>query len=252
MKLRHTILILKYFLNIFNGIFLVLGFLLMTFGIWLLFDRDHLFAVLSFTDENHLVTYISFMLVGVGSIIGFISFFGFLGSFKEIRWLLILYLGLITLLLGLQAAIPVLIYLRKEEVQTMWNDRIDEVISNYGNKNLTGREHEWYILHAVQETLECCGRHNSTDWKKNENKEHADQVPCSCIKSNRKEWFCDAPGNEVYSKGCDEYINVWFENNTLALIIINIALLTIEVLLFILSVLLFKNIKKNKISLMES
>nr|XP_025035947.1 putative tetraspanin-19 isoform X3 [Pelodiscus sinensis] len=215
MKLRDTILILKYFLNIFNGIFLVLGFLLMTFGIWLLFDRDHLFAVLSFTGENHLVTYISFMLVGVGSIIGFISFFGFLGSFKEIRWLLILYLGLITLLLGLQAAIPVLIYLRKEE-------------------------------------LECCGRHNSTDWKKNENKEHADQVPCSCIKSNRKEWFCDAPGNEVYSKGCDEYINVWFENNTLALIIINIALLTIEVLLFILSVLLFKNIKKNKISLMES
>ncbi|CAM4471879.1 unnamed protein product, partial [Caretta caretta] len=76
--------------------------------------------------------------------------------------------------------------------------------------------------------MECCGRHNFTDWEENENKEHTNHVPCSCTKSNRKEWFCDAPENEVYIKGCDEYIKMWFENNTLALIAINIALLTVE------------------------
>uniref|UniRef100_A0A8C0GB93 Tetraspanin n=1 Tax=Chelonoidis abingdonii TaxID=106734 RepID=A0A8C0GB93_CHEAB len=203
MEPRDKILILKYFLSIFNGIFLVLGLMLMMFSVWLLIDRNNLFTVLC---ENHLVAYISYMLLGVGSIV-FISFLGFLGIFKEIRWLLILV----------------------STVQIMWNDRIDAVISNYGNKNLTGREHEWDILNAVQNTLECCGRHNSTDWKKNENKEHTNQVPCSCTKSNREEWFCDVPVNEVYIKGCDEYIKMWFENNTLVLIAINIALLTIEV-----------------------
>ncbi|XP_053872188.1 tetraspanin-19 [Malaclemys terrapin pileata] len=251
MEPRDKILILKYFLSIFNGIFLVLGLMLMMFGMWLLIDRNNLFTVLSFTGENHLVAYISYMLLGIGSIIVFISFLGFLGSFEEIRWLLILYLGLIVLLFGIQVAMPVLIYIRKEEVQIMWNDRIDAVISNYGNKNLTGREHEWDILNAVQHTLECCGRHNSTDWKKNENKQYTNQVPCSCTKSNRKEWFCDATANEVYTKGCDEYIKMWFENNALVLISINIALLIVEVLLFTLAVLLFKNTKKNKISLKE-
>ncbi|KAM9173264.1 tetraspanin-19 [Pangshura tecta] len=251
MEPREKIFILKYFLSIFSGIFLVLGLMVMMFSVWLLIDRNNLFTVLSFAGENHLVAYISYMLLVVGSIIVFISFLGFLGIFEEIRWLLILYLGLIVLLFGIQVAMPVLIYTRKEEVQIMWNDRIDAVISNYGNKNLTGKEHEWAILNAVQNTLECCGRYNSTDWKKNENKEHTNQVPCSCTKSNREEWFCDVPANDVYSKGCDEYIKMWFENNTLVLIAINIALLTVEVLLFTQGVLLFKNIKKNKISLKE-
>ncbi|XP_067415968.1 tetraspanin-19 [Emydura macquarii macquarii] len=251
MKSRNKISILTYFLNILNGIFLVLGLMLMMFGIWLFIDRNNLFTVLSFTGENHLIASISYMMLGVGSIIVFISFLGFIGSSKEIRCLLILYLGLIVLLYGAQAAMPVLIYTRKEEVQITWNNRIDAVISNYGNKNLIGREHEWDILNAVQHTFECCGRHNSTDWKKNENKEHANEVPCSCTKSNMKEWFCDASENAVYIKGCEEYIKMWFENNTSVLIAINIALLMVEVFLFILGVLLFKNIKKNKISLKE-
>ncbi|XP_030404473.1 putative tetraspanin-19 [Gopherus evgoodei] len=203
MEPRDKILILKYFLSIFNGIFLVLALMLMMFSVWLLIDRNNLFTVLSFTGENHLIACISYMLLGTESIVVFISFLGFLGIFEEIRWLLILYLGLIVLLFGVQVAMPVLIYTRKEEVQIMWNDRIDAVISNYGNKNLTGREHEWDILNAVQNT------------------------------------------------GCDEYIKMRFENNSLVLIAINIALLTVEVLLFTLGVLLFKNIKKNKISLKE-
>uniref|UniRef100_A0A8C3RQ72 Tetraspanin n=1 Tax=Chelydra serpentina TaxID=8475 RepID=A0A8C3RQ72_CHESE len=183
MKPRDKILILKYFLSIFNGIFLILGLMLMMFGMWLLIDRNNLFTVLC---ENHLVANISYMLLGVGFILVFISFLGFLGSFKEIRWLLIMVIGTL--------------YTNNTVFCIMWNDRIDAVISNYGNKNLTGREHEWDILNAVQHTMECCGRHNSTDWKKNENKEHTNQVPCSCTKSNMKEWFCDAPENEVYIK----------------------------------------------------
>uniref|UniRef100_A0A674HY81 Tetraspanin n=1 Tax=Terrapene triunguis TaxID=2587831 RepID=A0A674HY81_9SAUR len=182
MEPRDKILILKYFLSIFNGIFLVLGLMLMMFGMWLLIDRNNLFTVLC---ENHSVAYISYMLLGVGSIIVVISFLGFLGSFEEIRWLLIL----VSTVLQNDSRFKMLIC----KVRIMWNDRIDAVISNYGNKNLTGREHEWDILNAVQHTLECCGRHNSTDWKKNENKEHTNQVPCSCTKSNRKEWFCDLP-----------------------------------------------------------
>ncbi|XP_025061340.1 putative tetraspanin-19 [Alligator sinensis] len=247
MKTRNKIIVMKYFLTIFNGISLIFGLMAFTFALWLLFDRNNLFTALSFTGENHLVSYLCYILLGTGSIIIFISFLGCIGSFKEIRCLLVLYMGLTVVVFSVQVAIPVLIYTFKKEANAMWSDRLDAVISNYGNKNLTQEEHAWHILNDVQHSLECCGRYNFSDWKKNEHMEHVNQVPCSCTISNIKKWFCVASETSVYSKGCEEYIKMWFENNTLFLIAVNIGLLAVQILLFILAVCLSRNIKKKKI-----
>ena len=40
-----------------------------------------------------------------------------------------------------------------EQVHNQWNDRIDEVISEYGNESLAEQEPMWNILNAVQHNV---------------------------------------------------------------------------------------------------
>ncbi|XP_066851732.1 tetraspanin-19 isoform X3 [Anser cygnoides] len=150
MKTRNKVLAWKYYLNVFNGIFLALGIMLLMFGLWLLFDRNNLFSVLFSSGENQPVSCISFILLGAGSLITFTSAMGFLGSVQEIKSLLVTYMCFQVLVFVTQITIPVLVFLKKEVVHHQWNTRIDEVISEYGNKSLAEKELEWNILNAVQ------------------------------------------------------------------------------------------------------
>ncbi|KAM6419850.1 tetraspanin-19 [Pluvialis apricaria] len=247
MKIRYKMLKQKYYLNVFNGIFLALGLMLLIFGLWLLFDRNNLFSVLFSSGENQLAAYISCMLLGIGSVITFISAVGFLGILKEIKCLLVTYMSFQILVFVTQMAISMLIFMKKEEVHNQWNNRIDEVISEYGNESLAEQEPVWNILDAVQHNMECCGRYNVTQWERNENKENSTEVPCSCTKSSLKKWFCDVPRNSTYSMGCGEYLNTWFENSVLILTAITISLLITQIFLITLIGQLFRNTKKNNI-----
>lgn len=40
-----------------------------------------------------------------------------------------------------------------KQVHNQWNNRIDEVISEYGNKSLAEQEPVWNILNAVQHNV---------------------------------------------------------------------------------------------------
>ncbi|XP_065597416.1 tetraspanin-19 [Cyrtonyx montezumae] len=247
MKIRDKLLTWKITLTVFNGIFLALGVMLLTFGLWLLCDRNNLFSVLFSSGENQLVACVSFMLLGVGSLTIFTSAVGFLGNFKEIRYLIVTYVCFQVLVFFTQIAISVLVFLKKEVVYHQWNNRIDEVISEYGNKSLAEKEPVWNILNAVQQNMECCGRYNVTQWEKNKNKESNTQIPCSCTKSNLKKWFCDISRNSTYSMGCEEHLDTWFENNVLILNGMSISLLITQVFVITLTVKLCMNIRKNNI-----
>ncbi|XP_066221856.1 tetraspanin-19 isoform X2 [Saccopteryx leptura] len=216
---KNKSIILKYFLNLLNGAFLVLGLLLMGFGAWLLLDRSNIFTVLD--ENNHLTVYIFGILTGTGSAIVLLCLLGYLGIHNEIRCLLIL-------------------------VHQVWHDEIDLVMSQYGSQDVPEDKPKWTILSALQKTLQCCGLHNYTDWTKNKNKENSEQVPCSCTNSTLKKWFCDEPMNATYLEGCENKINTWYQANVLTLIEINFGLLVLEVLQVSLTVSFFRHIK-NKI-----
>ncbi|NXY43309.1 CD82 protein, partial [Ceuthmochares aereus] len=197
--------------------------------------------------ENQLMSYISCMLLGIGSAITFTSAVGFIGSVKEIKYLLVTYISFHILVFVAQMAISVLILMKKEEVHNQWNNRIDEVISEYGNESLAEQEAVWNILNAVQHDMECCGRYNVTQWERNTNKENSTQIPCSCMKSGVKKWFCDVTRDSLHSMGCEEYLNTWFENNVLILTAISVSILITQVFLITLTGQLLRNIRKNSI-----
>ncbi|XP_004417977.1 PREDICTED: putative tetraspanin-19 [Ceratotherium simum simum] len=238
---KSKTLIFKYFLNLINGAFLVLGLLLMGFGAWLLLDGNNLFTALD--ENNHLVVYIFRILIGIGSATVLLCLLGYLGIYNEIRWLLILYAVLLMWASGVQVVLSALIFTKKEEVHQVWHEQIDLVISQYGSKNMPEDIPKWTILNAVQKTLQCCGQHNYTDWIKNKHKENSEQVPCSCTNSTLRKWFCDEPLNATYLEGCENKINIWYHANALTLIGINFGLLASEVLQVSLTVSFFRHIK---------
>eukprot|EP00069_Balaena_mysticetus_P012590 bmy_07779T0 len=145
---KNKTLIFKYFLNLINGAFLVLGLLLMGFGAWLLLDRNNFFTALD--ENNHLIAYIFRILIGTGSASVLLCLLGYLGIHNEIRWLLILYAVLLMWAFGVQVVLSALIFTKKEEVHQIWHDKIDSVISEYGSKDLPEDIPKWTILNALQ------------------------------------------------------------------------------------------------------
>ncbi|XP_042745835.1 tetraspanin-19 [Lagopus leucura] len=243
-KIRYKLVTWKITFTVFNGIFLVKkssGCYALAFGLWLLFDRNNLFCVLFSSGENQLVVCVSFMLLGVGSLIIFTSVMEFLGKVKKIRCLLVTYVCFQVLVFFTQIAMSALIFLKKEVVYHQWNNRIDEVISDYGNKSLAEKEPVWNILNAMQQNMKCCGRYNVTQWEKNKNKENHAQVPCSCTKSNLNKWFCDIPRNSTYTVGSTlNFINVFC-------VVFCLSFLLPQVVVITLSMKLFMNIRRNSI-----
>ncbi|KAI5942434.1 tetraspanin-19 isoform X1 [Manis javanica] len=238
---KNKTLIFKYFLNLINGAFLVLGLLLMAFGAWLLLDRNNFFTVLD--ENNQLIIPVFQVLIGTGSATVLLCLLGFLGIHNEIRWLLILYAALLMWAVGGQVVLSAFIFTKKKEVQQVWHDEIDLVISKYGAQDMPEDIPKWTILNTLQKTLQCCGQHNYTDWIKNKNKENSEQVPCSCTNSTLREWFCDEPLNATYLEGCENKISTWFHANAFTLIGINFGLLASEVLQVSLTVSFFRHIK---------
>ncbi|XP_053111295.1 tetraspanin-19 isoform X2 [Hemicordylus capensis] len=197
------------------------------------------------TDGQSLVSCVSIMVLASGFIIVFIGLLGYLGSLHGIKWLVVMYMGLLVLVLAMQAAVLVLLYRGKEMIPNLWKVQMDELISTYGNKNLNSEEHQWDILDNFQRMVHCCGRYNFTDWKKNEHKEHEGLLPCSCTTFTTKKRFCDALENATYTRGCEEDIKMWYENNAWLLISINSGLLSVDVLQFIAAVWLFRIMKSS-------
>ncbi|XP_053111305.1 tetraspanin-19 isoform X7 [Hemicordylus capensis] len=102
------------------------------------------------TDGQSLVSCVSIMVLASGFIIVFIGLLGYLGSLHGIKWLVVMYMGLLVLVLAMQAAVLVLLYRGKEMIPNLWKVQMDELISTYGNKNLNSEEHQWDILDNFQ------------------------------------------------------------------------------------------------------
>ncbi|XP_036878530.1 tetraspanin-19 isoform X2 [Manis javanica] len=147
---KNKTLIFKYFLNLINGAFLVLGLLLMAFGAWLLLDRNNFFTVLD--ENNQLIIPVFQVLIGTGSATVLLCLLGFLGIHNEIRWLLILYAALLMWAVGGQVVLSAFIFTKKKEVQQVWHDEIDLVISKYGAQDMPEDIPKWTILNTLQKT----------------------------------------------------------------------------------------------------
>ncbi|XP_014805608.1 PREDICTED: CD82 antigen [Calidris pugnax] len=245
----------KYFLFLFNLLFLILGAVILGFGVWILADKTSFIAVLQLSSPSLKTG--AYILIGIGALTMLMGFLGCLGAVNEIRCLLGLYFTCLLVILLTQVGAGVLIYFQKDNLRNELSDVVKSLIKDYDPSNDDQRnvQDAWDY---VQRQIGCCGWTGAMDWEDNEiliNSSMTD-YPCSCSNSS-KDWeagtgFCnlDDPVNgtvtsadwPIHEQGCADGVEKWLKDNLGIILGVCTGVAVIELLGMILSISLCKNI----------
>lgn len=247
MNVQDRIYILRYFFLFFNGIFLILGIVLLGCGVWILFESNTFIATLRTTDEKILsVVFVAYVLIAIGFVTVLVCFMGCLGAYKEIRCLLILYMGCLFIILAAQVFVTFTLLANNGKIKTFMDKKVTDMIKEYGSPSGTDDDKkDWKLLDVVQKSLKCCGKVNSTDWLSNDYTNISGLYPCSCFNgtSSDDKLFCSLSQDEsVYGTACGALIEEWLSSNILSILGIDFGLAVVQVLQFVFALYLFRNI----------
>ncbi|XP_061085980.1 tetraspanin-19 [Conger conger] len=247
MKVEETVQILKFFLMVFNGVFLIIGLAVFGCGIWILFDSSSFVVTIS----DGRMRLVAGGLFVIGLVVFGVSILGYIATCNEIRFLTILYMGLLLVIFVAQLFVTFVLLLARDEVQGVVVKEVDGVIETYGMENTTNNL--WDVLDSVQRHSKCCGRRNYTQWENNtfiKSLPDSENVyPCSCFKSGCPRLNSDPAqrfgnGSAIYTQGCGELIEAWIRENGYAILGMDAGLVLIQVIQFVLSLYFFWNIKR--------
>ncbi|TSK13331.1 Leukocyte antigen CD37 [Bagarius yarrelli] len=181
---------------------------------------------------------VSLVVVGV-------SVLGCIGVHLENRCIIALYMGLLIAIIFGELFITFLLLLKRSQIKMFLTESVDAIISMYG---VNETQSTWTLLDRVQRSAKCCGRQNSSDWRTNQliqRQNISDVYPCSCFNEScpvfpSDEMYQFGNGTQIYTTGCEEKLNDWFEKNLLVIVGIDLALLIIQILQFILGLHIFR------------
>ncbi|KAJ8393397.1 hypothetical protein AAFF_G00061190 [Aldrovandia affinis] len=249
MKAEDRIQILKFFLMVFNGVFVIIGLAVFGCGIWILFDKSSFVMTIS-GGQMELVAGCLFV---IGLVVVGVTGLGYVGAAKEVQFLIMLYMGLLIVIFLGQLFVTFILLLQKDQIKQALIDEVDEIILTYGTASANSSAEMWRLLDTVQHYSECCGRFNYTQWDNNVfiqtllDKESV--YPCSCFNSSCPFLSSDASqrfgrGSAVHQQGCEGRISDWLRQNGLTILGMNAGLVLIQVIQFVLSLYLVRSIKK--------
>ncbi|XP_076861390.1 CD82 antigen [Brachyhypopomus gauderio] len=244
MKAEDKVQILKFLIMLINSFFVILGISLFGCSAWILFDKSSFISVLS-SDEN--VKVVAGGLFVIGLVVVGVSMLGCVGVWIENRCFIVFYMGfLIVIVLG-QVFVTFLLLLKKNQIQRILAQSVDDIISNYGvNESQTA----WSLLDSVQKSAECCGRTHPSDWQTNtliQTHNMSEIYPCSCFNGTcpqvlAKEKYTFGNGSQIYTMGCEEKLNHWFQQNVYVIVGMDFGLIIIQILQFALGVHIYRTI----------
>ncbi|XP_075610799.1 CD82 antigen [Balearica regulorum gibbericeps] len=245
----------KYFLFLFNLLFLILGAVIVGFGIWILADKTSFIAVIQMSSPSLKTG--AYIFIGAGALTMLMGFLGCLGAVNEIRCLLGLYFTCLMVILITQVAAGLVIYFHEEVLKEELSHIARILIKNYDPSNDDKRNSQdaWDY---VQTQIACCGWAGAKDWESNEILINRSMTayPCSCSNSSREfevySGFCnlDDPVNgtatyadwPVHKQGCMDGAEKWLKDNLGIILGVCTGVAVIELLGMILSISLCKNI----------
>ncbi|KAJ8245434.1 hypothetical protein GJAV_G00270720 [Gymnothorax javanicus] len=249
MKVEEKIQILKFFLVVFNFVFVVIGLAVFGCGIWILFDKSTFVVTIS---DGHMILAAGGLFV-IGLIVVAVSLLGYIGTSKEMRFLIILYMCLLIVIFLCQLFVTFVLLLGRDEILPRLLDEVDDIIVDYGTKNATTPSSLWDVLDAVQHFSKCCGRTNFTQWENNTFikllPDNENVYPCSCLLSSCPYLNNDTAqrfgnGSAIYTESCEVRIEAWLRDNFYAILGMDAGLVLLQIFQFVLSFFLVRNIKR--------
>lgn len=193
----------KYLLFFFNFIFWLCGLALIVLGI-LVHVSLHNMAILKGASGSPLV------LIVVGVIIFFISFFGCCGAWKENQCMVVTFAIILSLIVITEIGAGIAGYIFRGKVNELLDQSFHTMIAGY-NKTEEYRT----SLDSIQMQLKCCGGNSSTDWV-NFSADHI-SVPDSCCRNVTKNCGFEAMTKPtvIYTEGCQPILETRIKENIL-------------------------------------
>lgn len=174
--LETTIKCVKYLLFIFNLLFAISGLaLIITGGV----IQGKYSEYLDFL--GHDFFNVPVLLIVVGCVIFFITFFGCCGAVKENHCMTMTFSVLLAMIFIIEIGAGIAAYTLRGKLHTVIETNMEKGLLNYGKKTASGVTGTWNI---VQHELKCCGAQEYKDWVNATFSEKDDAVPDSCCKDD--------------------------------------------------------------------
>lgn len=137
----------KYLLFVFNFIFWLMGSFVLAVGLWLRFDPET--VTLLNGDRAPDTFFIGvYILIGAGSLVMLVGFFGCCGAVRESQCLLGSFFACLLIIFGAEVAAGVFGFLNKDKI-------IEDVQSYY--KATYNESNNGTLISSYQNILNCCG-----------------------------------------------------------------------------------------------
>ncbi|XP_056418150.1 CD63 antigen [Hyla sarda] len=179
----------KYLVFLFNFLFWICGCALIGLGIFVLVEMNNPQLFKNVSSGAPVV------IIAVGVIIFFISFFGCCGAARENYCMVTTFAVLLVLIFLVEIAAAIAGYVYRNQLQNIFTDSFMDGMRNYQNSTDVQK-----AIDDLQRNSQCCGANNYTDWYKFEPFKTPPHVPTSCCIVNAT--GCDTDPSKIYSVGC--------------------------------------------------
>ncbi|XP_064408481.1 CD63 antigen [Latimeria chalumnae] len=190
----------KYLMFLFNFLFWICGLVLIIIGVVVQIKLNKTIEMKDFSVAGPAI-----VIIAVGVVIFFISFFGCCGAWKENYCMVTTFAVLLSLIFLVQVAAAIAGYIYKNKVHDIIQNSFDKTMAQY---NVTEFKK---VIDDIQHDFHCCGSKNYTDWFNIPPFSQNHSVPDSCCKNETKN--CGSDIKKINQEACVKVLDDWIKSN---------------------------------------
>ncbi|KYO37491.1 CD63 antigen [Alligator mississippiensis] len=221
MALESGMKCVKCLVFFFNLLFWVCGIALVGLGIYVQVMLNK-----SLTMHNLSASGPAIVIIAVGVVIFFISFFGCCGAWKESYCMVTTFAVLLTLIFLVEIAAAIAGYVFKDKLRKTLEDELWREMHNYTNDKLAKE-----AMDELQKQYMCCGANNYTDWETIPGFKENRTVPLSCCRTNATAKCNEHPTSAtIYTEGCLKTMEAWMKKHIVVVAAVALGIAFFEIL----------------------
>jgi hypothetical protein len=214
-----------------NFIFLVLGAIAFAIGVWgIVVGTDY-----DVITGSETVSFAALLLVG-GIVTFIVASIGIIGACAMWRPLLLIYIIALVVIIILEFVAAILAFVFVDTISDEVRERMEDAIVDYRfNRTSEGFDNDVNTaVDNVQETVECCGVDNATDWLRLNPtvfRLNGNEPPPSCVCGLNDGGCRDYGTYNAWEDGCAQKLQDNLEAVGIAVGVLSIVFVVIEILL---------------------
>ncbi|KPP66561.1 CD63 antigen-like [Scleropages formosus] len=223
----------KFLVFFFNFIFWLCGLAVIVVGILVQLEMHKTIVM---TNVSGSATPIVLIVVGV--IIFFISFFGCCGAAKENYCMVTMFAILLSLIIIIEVGIIIAGYVFKGKLGGFVDEGLKDMVNQY-NQSEKIRE----AMDDMQKELKCCGINSTSDWRDFGTDQKS--VPDSCCKNVSTDCGKGSMHDsaKVYQEGCEKAVVDLLQKNVKWVIVGALVIAVVQILGIVFACVLMKGIR---------